>query len=133
MIVDAREAARAWVDAWSRGWPAKDVDAIAARYQPDAPYRSHPFREQTTARGYLMWAFEEQAGLRFRFGDPVVDGSTGRAVVEYWAVITTHDGRDVSVAGASVLRFDADGLVEEHRDYWAEQVGSVEAPPDFGA
>jgi len=133
MTVDARGAARAWVDAWTRGWPARDVDVIAARYRPDAPYRSHPFREPTTALAYLTWAFEEQAGLRFRFGEPVVDEAARRAVVEYWAVITTPDGRDVSVAGTSVLRFDTDGLVEEHRDYWAEREGSVEVPPGFGA
>ena len=131
--MDARGAARAWVDAWTRGWPARDVHVIAARYRPHALYLSHPFREPTTALGYLTWAFEEQAGLRFRFGEPVVDEAARRAVVEYWAVITTHDARDVSVAGTSVLRFDADGLVEEHRDYWTEREGSVKAPPGFGA
>jgi ketosteroid isomerase-like protein len=132
-VVDARAAARAWVDAWTEGWPARDVEVIAARYRPDAPYRSHPFREPTTARAYLTWAFEEQAGLRFRFGEPVVDEASRRAVVEYWATISTPDGRQVSVSGTSVLRFDVDGLVEEHRDYWAEREGSIEAPPGFGA
>ena len=130
--METRAAADAWVEAWTRGWPATDVDAIAARYRPDAPYRSHPFREPTTARDYLTWAFAEQAGLRSWFGHPVVDEMTHRAVIEYWCVITTRDGQDVSVAGTSVLRFDEDGLVVEHRDYWCEQPGAVEPPPGFG-
>jgi hypothetical protein len=109
-----------------------DVEAIAARYRPDAPYRSHPFREATTARAYLTWAFEEQVDLRSWFGHPVVDEAAGRAVVEYWGIISTRSGQDVSVAGTSVLRFDDDGLVAEHRDYWSEQPGAVEPPPGFG-
>ena len=131
--MNARDAARAWVEAWTRGWPARDPGAIAERYRADAPYRSHPFREPTSALGYTTWAFEDQSGVRFAFGAPVVDESTHRAVVEYWAVITTADGRDETVAGTSVLRFDAEGLVEDHRDYWVVHEGALEPPAGFGA
>jgi hypothetical protein len=128
--VDAGTAARAWVEAWTKGWPAKDAGLIASRYLPDAQYRSHPFREPTTALAYTSWAFEDQRELRFWFGEPVV--GAGRAVVEYWAIITGADGRHVTIAGTSVLRFTPDGLVEDHRDYWAEREGAVEPPTGFG-
>jgi len=35
------------------------------------------------------------------------------------ATITTTDGKTVSLSGVTILRFDQDGLVREHRDYWA--------------
>jgi hypothetical protein len=50
------------------------------------------------------------------FGEPLVAGD--RAAVEYRAVFTAG-GRRQEVRGVSVLRFDGDGLVAEHRDYWA--------------
>ena len=43
--VDARAAARAWVDAWSRAWRALDADSLAPIYTADTVHRSHPFRE----------------------------------------------------------------------------------------
>ncbi|MDX6510529.1 MAG: hypothetical protein QOE36_33 [Gaiellaceae bacterium] len=128
--MDAPAAARAWVDAWTRGWPARDVDAIAVRYADGAPYFSHPFREPTTARAYLEFVFGPQADVEFRFGEPVVDGN--RAAVEYWCVITDVDGSVESIAGSSFLRFDEDGLVVEHRDYWTGAEGRDAAPPGFG-
>lgn len=129
-MTDVETAVGAWIEAWARGWPAKDVEVIASRYVDGPVYRSHPFREPVTARDYLSWAFGEQVDLRFWYGEPVT--GQNRAVVEYWAVIRTTDGRDVTIAGTSVLRFDADGLVEEHRDYWAEKDGALEPPDGFG-
>ncbi|HEX6580858.1 MAG TPA: hypothetical protein VF195_08300 [Actinomycetota bacterium] len=74
-----------------------DVDRIASRYQPDAPYRSHPFRDVSTARGYITEAFSEEELVRCWFGEPVVDGD--RAAVEYWAILRSPDGGDVTIAG----------------------------------
>jgi len=110
------EAARRWADIWTRAWPSADVDAIAVLYAPDAAYYSHPLRERTTARGYLEPVFAEQAEAECRFGQPIVSGD--RAAVDWWGVITAVDGSIETVAGTSLLRFDADGLVVEQRDAW---------------
>jgi ketosteroid isomerase-like protein len=129
--VDVEAAARAWVEAWSRGWPAKDVESIAAVYADDASYRSHPFREPHPegARGYASWAFSEQESVEFWFGEPVASGD--RAAVEYWAVLV-EAGREMTIAGAAFLRFGADGRVEEHRDYWSELPGPRPPPAGWG-
>ena len=37
-------------------------------------------------------------------------------------------GREQTIAGVSVLRFGADGLVVFERDYWAVEVGRSEPP-----
>jgi hypothetical protein len=124
--MDTRAAALSWIEAWESGWPTGDVDVIVARYRPDAPYRSHPFREPSTARAYVAQAFTEEKLVRCWFGEPIVDGD--RASVEYWAILESPDGTHITIAGHSHLRFDDKGLVAEHRDYWTQRDGG-EKPP----
>jgi nuclear transport factor 2 (NTF2) superfamily protein len=129
--MDTDAAARAWIEAWEKGWPATDVDRIASRYQASAPYRSHPFRDVSTVREYVTQAFTEEELVRSWFGQPIVDGD--RAAVEYWAILRSPDGTHVTIAGHSHLRFDEDGLVAEHRDYWAQQDGTIDPPAGWGS
>ena len=125
--MDTEAAARAWVEAWQRGWATGDADAIGALYAADAVYRSHPFREPERSAGeYARRAFSGEELAEVRFGEPVVAGD--RAAVEYWAVLAA-DADDETLAGVTVLRFGPDGLVLEHRDYWAMQPGRT--PPIF--
>jgi hypothetical protein len=42
------------------------------------------------------------------------------------------EGRDVTLAGTSVLRFDDDGLVLEQRDTWNVRDGRAEPPDGWG-
>ena len=124
--MEATAAARRWADVWSRAWPRADTDAIAALYADDAVFYSHPFRARQTPAEYVAWAFGEQAAAECRFGEPVAAGD--RAAVDWWAVITDRDGSRQTVAGTSLLRFDADGLVVEQRDAWADEAGRRELP-----
>ncbi|MGH3022763.1 MAG: nuclear transport factor 2 family protein [Gaiellaceae bacterium] len=124
-------AVRAWVDAWSRAWPAADPAPLAEVYAEDAVFRSHPFREPHEGRegvlAYARWAFADQEGFRgCSFGEPVIAGD--RAAVEFWAVVV-EQGREVTIAGVSLLRFGEDGLVRSQRDYWALEPGN-HSPPD---
>jgi ketosteroid isomerase-like protein len=43
--MNGEEAARRWIDGWTRGWRGHDAEAIAALYSPEAVFLSHPFRE----------------------------------------------------------------------------------------
>jgi ketosteroid isomerase-like protein len=128
--MNAEEAARAWIEAWQRGWPAGDVDAIASRYTDGAVYSSHPFRPTETARSYLERAFGEEALVEEHFGEPVVAGD--RAAVEYWGWLRSPSGRELTIAGTSVLRFDPEGRVTGHRDYWVEMDGRHDPPAGWG-
>jgi len=120
--MDVELAARAWVEAWSAGWAEHDPDVIAARYAEDCEFRSHPFREPLSGREgasrYAERAFAEERAAISSFAQPIV-AADGRAAVEYRATITMIDGGEATLAGVTVLRFGADGLVREHRDYWA--------------
>jgi ketosteroid isomerase-like protein len=126
--MDVVDAARRWASVWERAWPAKDVDAIAALYADDAEYRALVFREPELGidgvRGYLKRNFDVEDDIECRFGEPVAAGD--RAAVEWWAS-WIEDGEQLTLAGATLLRFDDDGLVVDHRDYW-NQVERREPP-----
>jgi hypothetical protein len=125
--VSAKTAARAWADGWARAWAAHDHEAVGALYSEDAIFLSHPFREPQHPRDYAAWAFSDEDELiECRFGPPLVAGD--RAAVEWWAVVRAN-GEVQTLAGTSVLRFRADGLCIEQRDYWAVEAGRREPPP----
>jgi len=102
------------------------VDAISALYAEDAVFYTHPFRERQGPSAYVAWAFGEQSAAECRFGEPIVDGD--RAAVDWWAAITSRDGSVQTVAGTSLLRFDADGRVIEQRDAWGDEPGRHDLP-----
>jgi ketosteroid isomerase-like protein len=125
-VIDAVAAARAWITGWAAAWPAADADAVAALYADDAVFYSHPFRSHQPPREYAAWAFADQADAECRFGEPIASGD--RAAVDWWAVITSHDGSVETIAGTSLLRFGADGRVVEQRDVWASEPGRRDLP-----
>jgi hypothetical protein len=119
--LDAEAAARRWRDTWQRAWPAKDVEAIVALYSNQVPYRALAFREPDHGlegvRRYLEENFGVEEEIECRFGEPAVDGD--RAAIEWWAS-WVEEGKELTLAGATFLRFNEDGLVVDHRDYWNE-------------
>jgi ketosteroid isomerase-like protein len=129
--VDVSDAARRWARTWERAWPAKDVDAIAGLYAPDAAYRSHPHRapEEGGARGYVSRQFAMEEAVECRFGEPIAAGD--RAAVEWWGSWIEGD-RELTLSGTTVLRFDRDGVVVEHVDCWNESRGRLEPFAGWG-
>jgi SnoaL-like domain len=127
--VETEVLARRWRDAWAEAWPRRDVDAIAVLYRSGAAYRSHPLRAAGTPRAYLERVFAEEEAIECWFGEPLVAGD--RAAVEWWASYR-EAGEDVTLAGTTVLRFDGDGLVSEHVDYWVEGPGRTAPFPGWG-
>ena len=111
--MDTREAAQRWADVWERGWHEHDADAITALYADGAFWQQHPFREPEP--GYLARVFAEEESAECQFGRPIVDGD--QAAVHWTAQTRLADGGTEDLAGVSVLRFDASGLVLEHRDF----------------
>ena len=125
--MDTDAAVRRWIDGWLTGWRALDAEQILVNYAEDAFYISHPFREQQTPREYVEWALAEEEWAEPWFGEPVVDGD--RAAVEWWAFVR-ENGRDVTLAGTSLLRFREDGQCVEQRDAWAVADGRIERRRD---
>jgi ketosteroid isomerase-like protein len=121
--VNTAEAARRWASEWERGWREHDVERIAALYAEGPVHRSAPFREPHGARWYAEWAFSDEDSAEPHFGEPIVSGD--QAIVEWWAV-STSGGKEETLAGVSLIRFDKNGLVAEQRDYWHIEPGRSE-------
>lgn len=107
---------------------------MAALYAPSAVYSTEPFRDPylgpAGALAYLTPVFAEEADVKARFGQPIVDGD--RAAVQWWASFR-EDGAQMTYAGISILRFDGDGLVIDEWDAWNRIAGRREPPPGWGA
>jgi nuclear transport factor 2 (NTF2) superfamily protein len=121
--LDVEHAARNWAATWSTAWPRKDTESIAALYAKDAPYRALAFREPDEASDYLRRTFADETDIECRFGEPVVAGD--RAAVEWWAS-WIEDARPITLAGMTLIRFDGEGKVVDHRDYWNEAPGRID-------
>ncbi|HEY3070044.1 MAG TPA: nuclear transport factor 2 family protein [Gaiellaceae bacterium] len=115
--MDARQAAGRWRETWERGWRSHEADEIVALYAEGAYFQSHPFREPQAPADYIVPTLAEEESADCEFGRPIVEGD--RAVVEWHAQTRLKDGGSERLAGVSLLRFDADGLVTEQRDFWA--------------
>ena len=126
--MDIERSAQRWRDVWERAWAAKDVEAIVELYAEAAEYRALVLRPpelgSAGVRDYLQRNFAVEHDIECRFGSPVAAGD--RAAVEWWAT-WVEDGERLTMAGSTFLRFDDDGLVVDHRDYW-NQVDSKEPP-----
>jgi hypothetical protein len=116
--MDAETAAQRWADTWSRAWPQRDAEAIAALYGDMVVYRSPAFRPPDLGlagvRRYLNEQLPAEKNIECWFGKPIASGH--RAAVEWWAS-WTEQGQELTYAGVTVLYFDDQGQVVEHRDY----------------
>jgi hypothetical protein len=115
--LNVEAAARRWAATWALAWPRLDAAPIAALYAGSHSYRALAFREPTTVGPYLAENFAVESEVECRFGEPIVSGD--RAAVEWWGT-WVEAGARLTLAGATVLRFDDVGLVVDHRDYWNE-------------
>ena len=77
-----------------------------------------------TPEEYIRPVLADEENVEFEFGEPIVDGD--RAAIEWWAVVT-ENGKQVSLAGTSVVRFDENGRALEQTDYWGQTEGRT--PP----
>jgi SnoaL-like domain len=129
--MDTEAAARNWIDAWSRSWRELNADFLASVYAPGAIMRSHPFREPENPLDYARWALSEEEGEpEVWMGEPIVSGD--RASIEWWAA-TIENGKLITLAGVSILRFGSDGRVVEQHDYFGQADGRMAPWEGWGA
>lgn len=121
----------AWLAAYHQAWIARDAEGVARLFTDDAAYHSHPFRPPYVGRAaiaeYWQRATASQEDFALRWGTPVVAGN--RMAVEWWATIRDAEEGDLTLPGCLIVRFAANGLCEELREYWHLDVGSRIAPP----
>jgi hypothetical protein len=90
---------------------------IVALYAQGGVLPVAPVPRGSDARRSHVPTLAEEESAECEFGEPIVDGD--RAAVEWWAETKLKDGRREKLAGVSLLRFNADGLVIGHSAFWA--------------
>jgi hypothetical protein len=127
------EAARRWAETWKTSWEQLDAESIIALYDPDALLSTEPFREpytgQAGVREYVTRVFAEEDDPQVEVGEPIVNRD--RAAVTWWASLR-EEGADTALAGTSVLRINAEGLVVEQWDTWNIVRERRHPPDDWG-
>ena len=71
-----------------------------------------------------------QADVDVRFGTGIASDPT-RMAVEFWTQMQ-HEGRDTTLHGCMLLRFDGEGRCAELREYWLAEPGRHEPPAIWG-
>ena len=129
--MDVLLAARRWAETWRRAWPDKESQRIAVLYAEGASYRSSPFDQPEVggALAYVERQFAVEEAVECQFADPIAAGD--RAAIEWWASFI-EAGQVLTLAGTTVLRFNADGQVVDHVDYWMQSQGRSAPYPDWG-
>jgi len=129
--VDVLLAARRWAETWRRAWPDKESQRIAVLYAEGASYRSSPFDQPEVggALAYVERQFAVEEAVECQFADPIAAGD--RAAIEWWASFI-EAGQVLTLAGTTVLRFNADGHVVDHVDYWMQSQGRAAPYPNWG-
>lgn len=123
-----REEVERWIHGWARGWATHDVELIASLYADEAVHVSAFFRDPQPTAEYAAWAFSDEASAEVWFAEAIIEGR--RAAVAWWAISRGTDGRDTTLAGASMIEFGDDGLVVDQRDYWNEAQDTAMPPPE---
>mgnify|MGYP001478901331 CR=1 FL=1 len=93
------------------------LPALAALYAEDARFRD-PFnqvRGRAAITAIFRHMFTQVEAPRFVVTEQVAEGAQAFLV---WEFHFLRGGHSLCIHGGSHLKFNADGLVSEHRDYW---------------
>lgn len=110
------------------------VERIRALYANDAFFKD-PFNEVTghaAIERIFAHMFEQVESPRFSVESAVCEGD---AAFLGWTMTYRRSGRpgpEAAIRGCSALRFDADGRVAWHRDYWDAAEELYEKVPVLG-
>ncbi len=103
--------------AWYAGMSPQTLQRIGELYHPQASFKD-PFNEVRgvpAIRAIFEHMFATTQAPRFIIRESLGAGACGFVT---WDFTFGIGGRSYTVHGATRLRFDADGRVTEHRDYW---------------
>jgi ketosteroid isomerase-like protein len=123
-----------WIASYRAAWINADASAAASLFTEDGIYCWHPLQPPARGRDGVRSYWEDvtatQSEVAVRFGNDISSGS-GHTAVEFWTLMKDR-GEEVTVYGAMLLAFDADGLCVELREYWLTEPGWHEPPGNWG-
>jgi hypothetical protein len=115
----------AWLEGYGRAWKNRDSEALVKLFSDNATYQETPFTEPLRGREaireyWLLKVVRSQEQIQFGAEALAMIGSTG--IAHWWAAFTraTTKAR-VKLDGVFLLKFGADGLCAELREWWVKQ------------
>ena len=128
-MTDIRAAAARWAHLDSAAG-SRSTLSRSSRCYAEMPFSTQPFREPYRGRdgraGVRDRALAEERGPRVWFSEPIVDGDRAADLL---VGALREAGADATLAGTSVLRFDAEGLVIEQWDAWNQSRAAASRRP----
>jgi ketosteroid isomerase-like protein len=123
-----------FVDFFERLRP-EDLPALGRFYAADTRFKD-PFNEVVgvaAVAGIFRHMFDSLDEPRFIVRDRIVQGDQAFLSWDFRFRMRRFDRAEQCIRGASHLRFGADGLITEHRDYWDAAEELYEKLPVVGA
>lgn len=118
--------------AWYAALTPHTIHRAAEFYAADAQFRD-PFNDVRgieAIEAVLRHMFAHSDNPHFIIGERIAQGQ--QAFVT-WTFVCTLRGKEYVVVGGTHLRFNADGLVTLHRDYWDAAEELLQKLPLVGA
>lgn len=113
-----------------------DLDRLESLYAADARFKD-PFNEVTgvpAIRRVFEHMFEQLAAPRFVVRERILQGDSAFLVWDFdFELRTGRPAGPMRIRGGTHLRFDVDGRVVLHRDYWDAAEELYEKLPLIGA
>lgn len=110
-----------WLDAYGAAWEARDGDAAAELFADEARYHWGPFEPPLEGRTAIAerWSAATSGQRDIHFEHTPLGIADGLAFV-HWrsSFVRLATLEDVTLDGIFVLRFEADGLCSELREWW---------------
>lgn len=128
--MDFAAAVRRYVAFFEQLQPAM-LAQLDGYFAPGAHFRD-PFNDvsgRAAICGIFRHMFQTTEAAGFRVNDWMC---AGNAASIRWQFHCRLRGRDLSFPGMSFIRFNSEGLVEEHIDYWDPAAGIYEQLPLLG-
>lgn len=132
MSLDVRNALQQ-LSAWFESLTPASLKHIDRFYTPTA-YFKDPFNEVRDIRRIehiFSEMFEQFQQPRFVIQQQLCDDRQAQALLT-WHFLFRWRGKDWCIVGSSHLHFNAEGLVEYHRDYWDASEELYEKLPVIG-
>ncbi len=110
------------------------VPALVAHYAPDARFKD-PFNEvsgQLAIARIFQHMFEAVDEPRFQVLEAIAQGEQAFLTWDFHSR-SRSTGKPLSIHGATHLRFDAQGRITQHRDYWDAAEELYAKQPVLGA
>lgn len=116
---------------WYQNLSPASVDRVSEFYTKDAYFKDpfNEFKSREDIRQTYLHMFRTLDNPRFFIEKTVTEGRQSFAI---WHMEFSLNGKCMRIRGCSHFEFNADGLVQSHRDYWDAAEEFYEKLPVLG-